>query len=241
VSLVGRNPVHVYFGLHEGGISSQSDAVEWIAYENLESGLPLLFEKVGCMPRKVWQRNVPVHVWLSGAFARPFLFGPLVGVQTWDEVIAVAEAAAPDASGVEGPCAVQVEAWPDKHPTLATAIRKPLLDAIELAASQNKVRIRSLKPWWSAALNHLISAKPSSDLACINDQDSMILFGGLLAQLNTVNSYVPRMSSDQTEKLLSRRALVSGTPVDDVPRIALARTADSPSVQVPFGAVEGSL
>lgn len=240
MSLVGLEPVDVYLGVSEGGISVKSEPVEWIAYDNVESGLPALFTKVGAMPREFWQRRVPVCVWLSGALARPFLFGPVNGVQTWEEVIAVAEAAAPDASGVDGPCAVQVEAWPDKSPTLATAMGKALLDAIELAATEHRLNIRSLRPWWAAALNHVVSTNASPRLACINDRDSMILFGGTKGQFDTVNAYVPTMSPDQTEKLLSRLALVIGTSLKEVPRVALGGTRANSSVDVPFGATEAT-
>ncbi|HEX6705215.1 MAG TPA: hypothetical protein VF169_10680 [Albitalea sp.] len=227
--------IDVYLGLGEGATVAQGDAL-WQAHAQLEPGLDALFGQAAATVQRRWGRRVPVRVWLSSALARPFLCGPLAGLRRWREVVALAEAAATEGTGLPGPCQVMIEEWPHPQPALAVAVQAQTLDAIESAARRHSLRVQSLRPWWAAALDHALSRGPDARLLAVSDGDGMTVLGGR-ERFDTANGYVPAPSAEQADKVLARLALTAGLQPADVVRVRLSRTA-APHDGLPFGAME---
>ena len=86
-----------------------------------------------------------VCVWLSGALARPFMFGPVAGLRGWREAHRAAEAAASAAGEFDGPCTVFLEGDPGLQTVLATAVARDTFDSVYEIATSLRVRVRSIR------------------------------------------------------------------------------------------------
>lgn len=227
----GSDVFDVYLGLAIGGVVRGSERAVWQTHATLDAGLGVLFAHARQQARK------PVRVWLSGALARPFLCGPVQGLKRWSEVTAVAEAMAPDSTGLAAPCAVQVEAWPSPHAALAVAIDPLMQQAIEAAAREHGLTLQSLRPWWAAAFNQVLATTPSARLVAVVDSDALTLLGGDDERVHTASAYVPRPSDEQAGQSIARLALTAGVDAAQVVRVRLARGEMEAGQGVPFGMV----
>jgi hypothetical protein len=238
----GSEVLDIYVGRAEGGVARGEHRLFWQSHASLEAGLSVLFEHAAAERKTRWQRRMKARVWLSGALARPFLCGPVQGLRRWAEVEALAQAMAPDATGLAAPCAVQIETWPHPHAALAVAINVATRDAIEAAARGHGVTVQSIRPWWAAALNHVLAEGSKARLVAIADGDAMTLLGPDAGRFDAASAYVPAPSGGQADSLLARLALTSGAAPENVVRIRVSpREGTGAAVGVPFGVIaEGS-
>lgn len=152
--------------------------------------------------RRWWRR--PVQIWLSGALARPYVFGPVAGLQGWTEVHEAAAALAPAACGLIGPCAACVETDPRTHSALATAVEASLLEALYAAARQRKLHIASIRPWWVRATERHARLEESDLLLCCRDPDAMTVVAARARQIVFAATYAPTPSEEDVTHLLRR-------------------------------------
>ena len=227
----GSDVFDVYLGVAIGGVVRGNERAIWQPHATLDAGLGVLFAHARKQARR------PVRVWLSGALARPFLCGPVQGLKRWSEVTAVAQAMAPDATGLAAPCEVQVEAWPSPQAALAVAIDPLMQQAIEAAAREHGVTLQSLRPWWAVAFNQVLAAAPDARLVAVADSDALTLLGGDDARLHAASAYVPRPSDEQAGQSIARLALTAGVDGAQVIRVRLARGEPEAGQGVPFGMV----
>ena len=238
----GSEVLDIYVGRAEGGVARGEQRLFWQSHASLDAGLAALFERAAAERKSRWQRRPRARVWLSGALARPFLCGPVQGLKRWAEVEALAEAMAPDATGLAAPCVVQVETWPCAHAALAVAINVETRDAIEAAARVHGVTVRSIRPWWAAALNHVLADGSKARLVAIADGDAMTLLGPDAGRFDAASAYVPGPTGAQADSLLARLALTSGAASENVVRVRVSLSEGTGvAVGVPFGLIaEGS-
>jgi hypothetical protein len=111
------------------------------------------------------------HIWLSGVLARPFVFGPVEGLDGWRESALAAAAMAPSACGLADPCEVELESDPAIAPALCTAIESALLDRLRSLAARHKLRIASLRPVWAGAVGSGDALHLPSALMCCHERD----------------------------------------------------------------------
>lgn len=214
---VGSRQMDVYVGLADGGL-----AAAWAAHEDVAQGAAHWFAEARKLAGNRWRRP-KVRVWLSGALARPFLWGPIQGLACWREVELAARAAAPEATGLVGPCAVSLDEWPSSQPVLVVAMDQAVVAAIVDAAKAAGVRLLSLRPWWARVLE---SAADSPALA-IGDTDALTVLAGSAAGWQTANSYLPRPSGEHTQPLLDRLMLSASLERGSMRHAELAREACS--------------
>jgi hypothetical protein len=232
----GSEVLDVYLGRTEGGVARGGERLFWQPHASLEAGLAALFAHAAAAPRSRWRRKAKVRVWLSGALARPFLCGPVQGLKRWSEVEALAAATAPDATGLDAPCAIQVEAWPNPNAVLAVALDMATRDAIETAANEHGIALQSIRPWWAAALNHLLADGSHARLLAIAEDDALTLLGIDSGRFDAASAYVPGPSGQQAESLLARLALTSGAAPESVVRARMApRESIAFATGMPFG------
>jgi hypothetical protein len=153
-------------------------------------------------------------VWLSGALARPFLVEPVAGLKSFEEAQAVATSAAAAATGLEGPCAVQLEGMPTHQPTLATAVGQALVDQLLAALKQHGTGLVSLRPWWCRAMNHQLQRIPDTALICVNEPGVATLLGASGTVPTVATTLVPRPEPDQTLAMMRRLCMGHGMPAD---------------------------
>jgi hypothetical protein len=153
-------------------------------------------------------RRVALRVWLSGALARPFMAGPLTGLRRWREAQAVLEATAADATGLQGPCAVWVAAPVHRRTGLAVAVPQALLQALQQQAAAQRLAVRTLRPWWSAAFNAAAAHLPQARLVVVDDGESLthlLAAGAADPDVTQAGTQWPAPDNDQRAGWLARQ------------------------------------
>lgn len=146
-----------------------------------------------------------MQVWLSGALARPFVFGPIAGLKGWREAHDAAAAAAPTACGLQGPCASALEADPSAGPALAIAVELWLLDSIRAAASARRLRIASIRPAWARATeSHGQGSDASDSMLCCREPAALTVLASRAGTWTFAATYAPAPSAEEQERLLHR-------------------------------------
>ena len=238
--LAGSELVDVYLGetaaaVMTAGESGETDAAHWLAATSVDEAWGLVAQHMAGTDgnRRPGRR---VRLWLSGALARPFMFGPVAGLRRWAEANDVAASMASDATGLIGPCAIWLDDWRPDAPCLAVAMNRSLLDAIETSAAEHGLRIASIRPWWTAVLGAALQTPEAPRCLTIEDSDALVLLSGSELMFGTAVAYAPRPDAQQTEALLARGLLAAGIERTQASRASLSRnSASSDTVQVPFG------
>lgn len=154
--------------------------------------------------RRAW-RPRPLHVWLSGALARPFVFGPVAGLKGWREAHEAAAAAAPMTCGLQGPCAAVLEADPSAQPALGTAVEVSLLDSIHGAARARGLRVVSIRPAWANATESPGRVGSASDqMLCCREPTALTVMALRAGRWTFAATYTPSPSAGEEERLLNR-------------------------------------
>lgn len=152
-------------------------------------------------------RGRAVSVWLSGALARPFLFGPVQGLRGWSEVNSAAQSAARQACGIDEPCQVVLEGEPSMHRVLGTAVRVETVDAIHRTAASLGLRVKSIRPAWAEVIDSAPAARFNASLLVCSDEDAVTLLGQHEGRFDLASTYVPRPGVDEVEGLVRRMQL----------------------------------
>lgn len=233
----GSRVVDIYLASGRIGVSDPAESPAWKVFGNAIADMQLLTGEVA----STVQVRTKVKVWLSGELARPFMFGPVAGLQRWAEVERVLEAAAPEATGLDVPCKVWVDGDLTRRACIAVAVPAALVDALAAAKREGRLAVVSVRPWWSAALNAMLASQPGAELVMIDDRDALTVLHGSAGLYMTATTGWPH-PADQLSQWLARQQVayaadpakaaygVIGLPVDG-PTAGL-----QPLDKVPFGA-----
>lgn len=211
MSWVGSEVADLYLGSGAVALARPGQAVQWAEHDDAAGSLRASFQELAGSKRHRWFRPT-VRMWLSAALARPFLLQPLGGLKGRSESEAMAEATAPEATGFDEPCAVWLAAVPRQQPTVAVAMPVALRQASADMASELGVKLHSLRPWWSRALDeHLQSAPDAAEPFAASDTDGLILLAsagdGTWA---LAEAFTPSPAPDQRHGLVARRLFACG-------------------------------
>lgn len=219
MSWAGSEPWDMFLGVAGSGLARRGDPPIWKDHTDPVHALGERFDELR-QQRGAWRRP-RARIWLSGALARPFLLEPLAGLSGTREVLAVAEARAPEATGLPSPCMVWLERATADQPRLAVAYARDLNAAVLDAARHSKVRLATLRPWWALALGEALAHKPDTGLFAAEDGDSITLLSACADTWLTADTYVPKPEAEQAEAIITRRAFAAGLPSDAVWRARL--------------------
>jgi len=218
---VGSKPVDVYLGLAEGGFAVAGRPEGWVPHVDVESAARHWFAHARSLVGRGLRRP-GLRVWLSGALARPFVWGPVQGLTGWREVELAAQAAAPDATGLAAPCAVSLDESPSPAAALVVAMEQHVVASIVAAANEAGVRIVSIRPWWALALER--QAREAAGPIVIRDTDALTVLAASDDDVwRLAHSYVPQPSEDQTPSLLDRLFLSANLARGAARHVALTR------------------
>jgi hypothetical protein len=184
----------------------------------------------GAVPRRTVMAR-PLHVWLSGAFARPFSFGPVTGLKGWREAHEAAAVVAPAACGLQGPCVSYLEAEPSASAVLATAVEQSVVDGLRVAARARGLRVASMRPAWGRAIAAHGRGASADILLCCREHDSTTVLASRAGRLVFAATYSPAPTLDEQERLLSRLQASLGFAVENTARASV--TAVSGGVALP--------
>ena len=153
-----------------------------------------------------------LSVWLSGALARPFLFGPVSGLRGWNEGHEAAQSTASHACGIDGPCRVVLESDPSAQAVVATAVQEETLHAIYRVAAALRLRIKSIRPAWAEAIDAAPRASRDASLLVCRDVDSLTLLGLNGNRYELASTYAPQPGVVEVDSLLQRMRLSHDVP-----------------------------
>lgn len=212
--------IEVYIGLHSGGWALDGRTQGWSAHADPAQGLERWAREIGQRHAGRW-RWARADLWLSGGLARPFLCGPLAGLSSWREAETFAAAIAPEATGLAGPCRVQLEDWPGDASAIGTALDATLAEVIDAVANSCRIDWRSVRPRWAAALDDLLTQRPSTALVAVAEEDAFTLLCGSTTSivspggLELASTYAPAPEPAQATALWHRVMLSHDLPADD--------------------------
>ena len=219
--------IEIYIGLHSGGWALDGRTQGWSAHADPAQGLERWAREIGQRHAGRW-RWARADLWLSGGLARPFLCGPLAGLTSWREAETFAAAVAPEATGLAGPCRVQLEDWPGDAAALGTALDVTLAEVIDAVAKSCRVAWRSVRPRWAAAIDHMLAQRPSTALVAVAEQDALTVLCGSTTSvaspggLALASTYVPAPDPAQATALWHRLMLSNDAPAEDAWLLHLA-------------------
>lgn len=165
---------HAFLGRAAVAIAPAGQAVQWQPLPNAADPVAALLQQAA----QIQPRPRSLNLWLSGAFARPFVAGPLAGVRRWHEVQTVLAAMAPEATGLAGPCTVWIAGPVHRQAGLVVAVPRALLDDLDRQAKAQALRLRSIRPWWSAAFNAGLAQVPGAQLRVLDDGEALTSLQG---------------------------------------------------------------
>ncbi len=214
--------IEMYLGMFSGGWAIDGLTQAWSAHTEPALALERWAHEIELKEAGRW-RKANVALWLSGGLARPFLCGPVVGLTTWAEAQVVAVAAAPESTGFDGPCQVQMEEWPGDAAVLCTAIEVSLAQAIDEIARVRRIVWSSVRPRWATLLDETLAQRPSVSLMACVEEDAFTLLGApsphtpaaASAGFELAATYAPAPSADRTTALWHRTMLSRDVQPED--------------------------
>ena len=215
--------IELYLGMSAGGWAVDGRTQAWAAHDDAALALAHWARAIAQGHATRWRR-AKVMLWLSGGLARPFTCGPVDGLTSWAEAQAFAAAAAPDATGFDGPCRVLFEDWPDAAPTLVTAIEQSLADAVDMLPRTVRIDWLGVRPRWAAALGDVLRRRPEARIFALAEDDALTLLGGPagaagasspVGHFDQAVTYWPAPTTEQATALWHRTMLSQDVLADD--------------------------
>jgi hypothetical protein len=226
----------VYVGVVTCWVAGHAEQSQPVECRDLAAALTLVQEKSQAARRSRRLHRPPaLRIWLSGGLARPFLVGPVAGLRRWHEAMALASAAAPEATGLTGSCRTVLEGWPGDRAALAIAVPTPLLERIDQEARRLRQSVQSIRPWWCRMVESASAPAAAGETLAIEDSDALTILREQAGQFVLARTYSPRPSADQVASVVVRTALAEGVEESEVrvlngyPADALGRAAAPPS------------
>jgi hypothetical protein len=210
--------------------------------------LPAGADPVATLLQHAKEAQLPtLNVWLSAAFARPFMAGPLAGLRRWSEVQAVLAAMADEATGLQGPCTVWAAGPVHRHAGLAVAVPAALLDHLHQQAQAQGLRVQSVRPWWSVAFNAALLHAPQARLVVVDDGEALTSLQALPdpdatgSAVSAASTHWPAPDAQQRAGWLARQTAAHNLSSQEVCVVQMARVQAADDAQqelpaVPLGA-----
>jgi hypothetical protein len=217
----------LYLDSVSNGLARQGQPPIWEPHPNPAQGVVNGMTRLRAQQRG-WLRP-RVRVWLSGALARPFVMAQVAGLKGRPEAMALAAATASGATGLEPEPAPEIwlDGLPLTGPVVSVAMPRNLHQSVLDAAIASRVKLESLRPWWSAALSDALMQERDIELFAAQDTEAVTV---LVAKDNAwlaADTYTPSPAGAQLEALVTRRLFASGVGPDAARRVRLDASASA--------------
>lgn len=170
-----RSPsTHAFLGRKATAVAPPGQPVQWQPLTPAADPVAALLQQAA----QAQPKPRSLALWLSGAYARPFIAGPLAGMRRWHEAQTVLAAMAPEATGLAGPCAVWIAGPVHRDASLVVAVPQALLDDLHRQARAQALRLRSVRPWWSVACNAGLAQAATAQLLVLDDGEALTSLQG---------------------------------------------------------------
>jgi hypothetical protein len=223
----GAEPVDVYVGIQACWMAGNADQAQAVEFGDLAAALASAQAQAEATRRgRKLRRRPAVRIWLSGGLARPFLVGPIAGLRRWHEAMALASAAASEATGLTESCRTVLEGWPGDRAALAIAAPTPLLERIDQETRRLRLSVQSIRPWWCRLVESASSPAAAGETLAIEDSDALTILREHAGQFVLARTYSPRPAADQVASIVVRTALAEGVEESEI-RVLNGHPADA--------------
>lgn len=195
---------------------------QWQAADGLEAGVTAV---AAALKADAAVRRPQVALWLAGSVALPFIVQPVPGLRSWTEARRLAEALAPDETGLAGPCEVWLDAAPAGHAVLGVAIETATRETIERVLAAHGVRAVAMRPWWTAALARALDAQPALARIVVAEPESLVVLAGRDGVFSATATCAPLPSPEHAAAWLQRSVLSLGIADGEGVRVTLSAGA----------------
>ncbi len=224
MSWAASEVIQIYLGTTRvavAGHDASSPAEEhWLAADSPLDGLRKVLVLLDA--RRAGWRRPRLAISLSGALAPPFFLEPVSGLVHIREAQEVVAHMALEATGLEGPCDVWLDAWAPQRPCLCVAMDRSLRGAIESACRRSGARLVALRPWWTLAFNHALDRGRGADaLVLAHDTDAATVLIGGTGALISAASHSPVPGTLALRDLTVRALLTSNLDPGRAIRVAM--------------------
>jgi hypothetical protein len=196
---------------------------QWQTADGLEAGVTAVAAALKADATAV--RKPRLTLWLAGSVARPFIVQPVPGLRSWTEARRLAEALAPDETGLAGPCEVWLDAAPAGQAVLGVAIETATRETIERVLAAHGVRAVAMRPWWTAALVRALDAQPALARIVVAEPESLVVLAGRDGAFSATATCAPLPSPEHAAAWLQRSVLSLGIADGEGVRVALSSGA----------------
>jgi hypothetical protein len=167
------------------------------------------FEALKAHPLKVNR----LRLWLGGALARPFMLAAVAGVRDRSEALSMAQALAPQHTGLGAPCQVWLDEWRPERDCLAVAVERPLLDLITAQANLHQIRLCAISPSWNAVLTQTL-VNHTSALLAVHEKAALTLLK--VSDQGAVRAGFANPSVDRVDAHVQRTAIGWAASLEEV-------------------------
>lgn len=228
-------PTHAFLGRRAVALAQAGHPAQWHTLPTAADPIAMLLQQAV----QLQPRPRSLHLWLCGAYARPFVAGPLAGLRHWREAQTVLAAMAPDATGLEGPCAVWTAGPVHREASVVVAVPLALLHSLRDQAKAQSLPLRSMRPWWSAAFNASLAAAPEAQLHVLDDGEALTSLQGQGGTCSHAATQWPAPEAAQRTGWMARLMAGRNLGVQHTATVCIGAAHgphSQPLAGVPFGA-----
>lgn len=183
----------VYLGQNTMGVRAPCQEAVWQEIASLSQGLEHVDQYLSGHDT-IFRR---LRVWLSGAYARPFVIEPSAGAKTYRERETLARILVSQDGCFDSEPLIWQEGASWDAPCLCVAMEVSVFESLRALAVKHHARLVGVRPWWSLVLNGSNSARTGE----ADDQ----LADGPARWMTKAKAFFRQVRSEQTQEPASYR------------------------------------
>jgi hypothetical protein len=181
-----------------------------LSYTQTVSGVDDALTALRAQLQKLPKRH-RVSVWFSGGLCRPFVLPAMQAKATRDELHRIAEATAPQRTGIDRPCRLWIEDRKRGQDRVAVVVPAAVYDDLSKAVQECGHRLHEARPWWASVLTAgLKLGGVDLSMLAVSDCDSVTLLQGDNDDFSLATTFSPVVDAASARSIATRAAVAAG-------------------------------
>lgn len=218
MSSVGPDDYGIFLGARRSALARRGEAPVWHAHDDAASWLFSLQRQL--RPHR-WLPRGSLTVWLSSAFARPFVLPGSTGARSHAELETLACRVGATSTGLHAACTAWIELVSGDRERLGVVMPTDLRRTIAGTASGARLRLQSIRPWWASAQNSLCEKSPALRMASVRDDDGHVLLSSKGDRWLGAHCQVPAPGDAEIDAMVTRLRFSTETLPDSCGAVRL--------------------